>query len=252
MFYHIKLYYRSNQAECRVNLSKEELIERYVTPYLNKEEISINGRVLTPGTIIRFKITKTEGDLSAITNRIAMQDKLDHSPWRGFNGSAEWRAIDEATDATEEFITRPPSAKVKAMPAEKENFTRPYVNHGRLDELRAIKNKDFDLKRLIKICEEMNDNWPKNPFSVIGMLRTVLNHIPPIFGQKNFESVANNYNGGSSFKRSMLHLLNSSKNIADIHLHSQIQKNEVLPNDTQVDYRNDFDLLLAEIVKLTS
>lgn len=83
------------------------------------------------------------------------------------------------------------------------------------------------------------------------MLRTILHHIPPIFGFSNIEEVTNNYAGGISFKKVMKHLLESSKNIGDLHLHGQVKAKDTLPNDIQVDYRNDLDLLLCEIIKLT-
>ena len=45
-------------------------------------------------------------------------------------------------------------------------------------------------------------------------------------------------------------LSNSLRKIADNYLHTQIRKNEVLPNSTQIDYSNDVDLLLSEIIRL--
>jgi hypothetical protein len=48
----------------------------------------------------------------------------------------------------------------------------------------------------------------------------------------------------------MQRLDESSRRIADQHLHCQIRKTEVLPNKTQVDFRNDIDFLLAEVARL--
>ena len=123
----------------------------------------------------------------------------------------------------------------------------------RIIDLEKINNLNFNLQKLIKICKEINNNWEnKNYYSLIALVRIILDHIPPIFGLNNFSEVANNYSGGRSFKKSMSNLLNSSKNIADNHLHSQVQKKEVLPTPQQVDYRNDLDLLLSEIIKTLS
>jgi len=81
----------------------------------------------------------------------------------------------------------------------------------------------------------------------------MLDHIPPIFQYNKFSEVANNYGkGGKSFKESMERLENSSRKIADGYLHSQIRSKEILPNDTQVNYSNDIDLLLSEIIRLLS
>lgn len=48
----------------------------------------------------------------------------------------------------------------------------------------------------------------------------------------------------------MDHLQKSSRKIADSHLHIMIRKKEVLPNATQVDFKNDLDRLLGEIVRI--
>ena len=71
-----------------------------------------------------------------------------------------------------------------------------------------------------------------------------------LFGKQNFTEVANNYSGGKSFRESMQHLNNSSRKIADSFLHSHIRQKEVLPNKTQVNFKNDMDVLLAEVVRI--
>jgi len=57
-------------------------------------------------------------------------------------------------------------------------------------------------------------------------------------------------NGSRSFKESMQRLDTSCRKIADSHLHIAIRKKEVLPTKTQVNFTNDVDVLLAEIVRL--
>ena len=62
--------------------------------------------------------------------------------------------------------------------------------------------------------------------------------------------VANNYNGGISFKSSMAILQNSSRKIADAFLHIPIRVSETLPTKNQVAFGADLDVLLGEIVRL--
>ena len=84
--------------------------------------------------------------------------------------------------------------------------------------------------------------------------RTILHHIPPIFNLPSFDEVTNNYGGpkeNKSFKKNMSHLNESLKNIADGFLHTQIRKTETLPNETQIDYRQDLDSLLGEIARIS-
>jgi hypothetical protein len=126
------------------------------------------------------------------------------------------------------------------------------VDPTRFVELRAIQSQEFDLSKLLRYCEELNINYEGGCFLAVTMLgRAILDHVPPIFGCKNFTEVANNYSGGTkSFKQSMEHLDNSLRKIADAHLHVQIRKSEILPNRTQVNFSSDLDVMLAEIVRL--
>lgn len=81
-------------------------------------------------------------------------------------------------------------------------------------------------------------------------MRAILDHVPPVFELDDFTKVANNF-GTKSFKDSMLNLNNSSRKISDAYLHTQIRKNESLPTLTQVDFSNDLDVLLSEIVRIS-
>jgi hypothetical protein len=80
--------------------------------------------------------------------------------------------------------------------------------------------------------------------------RALVDHVPPIFDQHTLAEVANNYAGTKSFKASIQTLERSLRNIADQHLHSSIRSSETLPNARQVDFGNDLDVLLAEIVRI--
>lgn len=126
-----------------------------------------------------------------------------------------------------------------------------YVDLTRIDELKSIQNSEYDLKRLIRLCEELNIANQNDCYMSIAMIvRAIIDHIPPIFKESNFSEVANNYKGAKSFKKSMEHLNNSLKNIADSYLHIQIRKKEILPTVKQVNFSPDLDLLLSEIVRI--
>lgn len=129
------------------------------------------------------------------------------------------------------------------------------VDGGYIDKkrLQAIKKKSgkFDFSRLSKMLTELDqDFFIENYISVILLVRAILDHVPPIFNLNNFTEVANNY-GTKSFKDSMSHLENSSRKIADSYLHTRIRSKESLPNKTQVNFSNDLDILLAEIVRIS-
>jgi hypothetical protein len=140
-----------------------------------------------------------------------------------------------------------PGEKTIAKKIQEESL---YVNVKRIDELRAIISQKYDFTKLIGLCEELNKCYMNECYFSVAMLtRAILDHIPPIFGYGTFSQIANNY-GGKSLKRSMQHLENSLRNIADSFLHLQIRKKEMLPNKTQVNFSADLDVLLAEIVRI--
>jgi hypothetical protein len=125
------------------------------------------------------------------------------------------------------------------------------IAESRLDELRALASPDFDFRKLVRLCEELNIASREECYFATAMLtRGLLDHVPPIFGKKNFDEVASNY-GGKSFKGTMQHLQNASRNVADGHLHQQIRKSETLPTAQQVNFASGLDVLLAEIVRMT-
>jgi hypothetical protein len=125
------------------------------------------------------------------------------------------------------------------------------IADSRLDELRALRSSQFDFKKLIRLCEEINMAYSESCYFATAMLtRSLLDHVPPIFGKNNFDEVANNY-GGKSFKGTMQHLQNAARNVAEGHLHQQIRKSETLPSAQQVNCGQQLDVLLEEIVRIT-
>lgn len=139
-------------------------------------------------------------------------------------------------------------APAVAKEAARDNFIHPH----RINALENIQSNKFDLSKLVVICEEINDNWSsENIFTVGLLLRTMINHVPPIFNDAytTFDHVVANYSGSRSFKENMTHLNKSLRTIADGYNHELISKKEILPTPNQVDFRQNIDLLLGEIIK---
>jgi len=156
---------------------------------------------------------------------------------------SDWKQLIEGFRYELELLNEDPVA------LEKDN--EEFVNLERIDQLKALKITSYDLSKLIAICLELNSNFTnRNYISVVMLCRALIDHIPPIFGMKTFNEVSNNY-GTTSFKKNMLHLNNSMRNIADNYLHQTIRKKETLPNKTQIDFKNDIDVLLAEIIRMS-
>jgi hypothetical protein len=129
--------------------------------------------------------------------------------------------------------------------------TDEYVSGKRIQELMAVSNAKFDLKKLIYICQELNTGYQSGQIYALPLLiRSILDHIPPIFGCRAFKEVANNYSGTKSFRDSAAHLEESSRKIGDAFLHTQVRSSETLPTTVQVDFRQSLDVVLGEIVRI--
>lgn len=127
------------------------------------------------------------------------------------------------------------------------------ISDSRLVELRQLVSADFDFRKLVRLCEEINTVYSQQCYYATAMLiRGLLDHVPPIFGLKTFGEVANNYaGGGKSFRETMHHLENASRKVGDSCLHTQIRKSETLPTAQQVNCAQQLDVLLSEIVRIT-
>jgi hypothetical protein len=102
---------------------------------------------------------------------------------------------------------------------------------------------------MIRYCEELNICYRDEAYLAVVMLtRALIDHIPPLFGVANFQNVYGQ-NGSRSFKEHMTHLDKSLRKIADSYLHSHIRKTETLPNNTQVNFSQDIDVLIAEVCR---
>lgn len=132
-----------------------------------------------------------------------------------------------------------------------------YVAEERIKAIASLPKDKFDTARLVKLCDELNKSYKNScELAVAAMVRTILNHVPPIFEMENFEQVANNYSWGrgklkgKSKREVMIALEDTARNIADIHLHQEIRDTESLPTMTQVDFKNELDILLEEVVRI--
>jgi hypothetical protein len=155
------------------------------------------------------------------------------------------KAVEQLKHETEKDTTNQPEA-IKLMTVHKS-----YIHPDRIKQLKDISSDKFDLCKLLRFCEELNEcHRANNFFAIILLTRALIDHIPPIFGVKTFNEVVSNYSGTRSFKENMDRLNTSCRKIADQHLHTPIRKSESLPTMTQVDFSNDIDVLLAEIHRI--
>lgn len=168
----------------------------------------------------------------------------------GFLGGPSYVAVSESVQVLQGAINH---LRRKLAHRPKAAMTsEPYVDSSTLVTLREIVNPAWDLRRLVRMCEELNTANEHGCYLSIAMLvRAIVDHIPPIFSQASFSGVANNH-AARSIKGSLQHLDKSLRNIADAQLHAQIQSRETLPDAVQVNFRNDLAVLLAEVIRAAS
>lgn len=145
-------------------------------------------------------------------------------------------------------------ARQRARAAEASPGAKAFVDPSRIVALQGLQSGRWDFTRLTELCRELNVAAANRcHMSTAMLLRTMLNHVPPVLGCGTFEQVANNYGGPKeqkSFKHAMQRLQGSLRAIADMHLHSPIRAQEDVPTGVQVDFAAELDVLLGELIRV--
>lgn len=121
------------------------------------------------------------------------------------------------------------------------------VESGLIARLAEKKSGAADIGSLVKMCREINSSYAHgNILATALLMRTVLNHVPPVFGYDTFSQVA--ANASRSLKENFEHLENGLRKVADYHAHRKIASSESYPSVAQVEpFRPQFELLLQQI-----
>lgn len=225
-YYHVRVSTKSKPDwdEVRLDLSKEQLKADFLAPYREGRPIVINGKTIPIDDLARLRIsTDWRTSTRWLSNQFhqAMMRKK-----RTYATSDNWLIADLTSDVTDEFITEPPGSAV-VSPAEPSQLgssvSNSYVNQRIIDEIQSKDSKNqFNVAKLLRLIEELNDNCERrNSYASHALLRAILDHIPPILGQSDFNAVANNYPWGRTDKR-YLKKLADFRDQADDALHRQI------------------------------
>jgi hypothetical protein len=164
--------------------------------------------------------------------------------------SAFLSATPELIRAKRAEASEQPRLAASAAPQSR-STVRALIDEGRINELRELPQRNHDLTRLIRMCEELNLCWQVGALHAVAMLtRAIIDHVPPLFGVGSFNEVGSKEGSAQSFRESMSFLSTSARKIGNAHLHTMARRQEVLPNERQVDFSHDLDVLLSEIVRL--
>ena len=236
----------------------EDDVNKIVEAYnLGNNNVFIDGEQIVLEGLQMLKIFSFDGTTEKLYEFMNSAEVKPHLIFSRLTGRhafdyPELKQIGE--DLTKSYLTKDFGWKRKS---EKEDnilmLKKHYINTERIEQLKELKSDEFDFKKLVRICEEINIVYNLDCFYAVGnLLRSILDHVAPIFGYKTFKEVANNYAGNKSFKEVTQSLENSLRKISDSFLHLPIRKSEVLPTINQVEYLAPIDLLLGEIIRLTN
>ena len=143
-YYHVRISSKSNpsRTEVELDLSLEELTERFVDPYSRGQPIVIAGRAICSDDMERITVNESEGDATHLNKALLKQRQhflvaLDH---KGRLPSRTLAARGE--DVTARFITGPPGHTTKVAspptlePRPPADAREVFVVHGRDESAR--------------------------------------------------------------------------------------------------------------------
>jgi predicted nucleotide-binding protein len=121
VFYHVIIKPKSDKyyGEYKTDLTKEQLISRFVEPYEKGVPIVINGKTVQPNDLERITISKSERTIESFIPQIKAEDQASSVAFIG-GPSYTYQAIERATDVTDDFIEGAIGYK-KALPETKSN-----------------------------------------------------------------------------------------------------------------------------------
>jgi hypothetical protein len=129
---------------------------------------------------------------------------------------------------------------------DKPGFSEHFVSPSIVDRLKTVGVSSFHTVKLVGYCHELNSSYYHgNIVACLLLIRTIMNHIPPLFGQQNFEQVAANV--PRSLKDTFTHLQSGVRKLADMYAHTPIRRREAYPTRSQIDpYKAQVEVLLQE------
>lgn len=137
MYYHVIVKPKSDKryGEYKTDLTREQLLSRYVEPYEQGNPILINGKTVNPDDIERIKFHQSEKTIESYVPAIKAEERNSSVMFIG-GPSYTQTAINRSEDVTDEFIAGSPGYKkglldTKTMP-ESQNIdkSKVFIVHG--------------------------------------------------------------------------------------------------------------------------
>jgi len=158
MLYHIVISKKALKAgkagtdETKTDLSKEQLIARFIEPYELGNPITVNGTTIQPSEIERLTVKVSANVIESYS--AAIETENARSGFISFSVSTIDQAIWQATDVTDEFVTGPVGHKKDLLKKKsvvlstQKNSDRVFIVHGhdesaKTKAARTIEQLDF-------------------------------------------------------------------------------------------------------------
>lgn len=127
-----------------------------------------------------------------------------------------------------------------------------FVDLGVVSALRESTNTSYDLSKVATLCDELNSCYKNECYIACCLLiRTILNHVPKVFGYATFPQVV--ANAGRSTKELFGVLDQIARDIADYHGHVLVSAREFAPTRAQVSpFKAPLEVLLTEVMRRAS
>ena len=112
MPYHVRISKKSNRSrtEVKLDLTEEQLRERFLQPYRAGNPITVNGRTIYCNDIERIRISFTEDNSRQLLPIV--QERRRQSDRAVIGISDEWYVADLGRDVSDDFIRTPPGTQL--------------------------------------------------------------------------------------------------------------------------------------------
>ncbi|WP_392872699.1 hypothetical protein [Streptomyces sp. LN499] len=149
-----------------------------------------------------------------------------------------------AVEWARELLPAAPVAEPEPEPAR-----GPYIDVRLLTDLEAAgETSAWSLDKLIGLARELNSNYQAgHPYSCQALIRAIIDHIPPTFGQPGFAGVVSSHKWGSKTDRDHAKRLSEYRTTGDDVMHRQIRNDPGLITMDDLPPRTQLNAVLREL-----
>ena len=139
-YYNVRITRKANpqRYDASLDLTREQLNERFLKPYHEGRPIVTQGKTIPPDDIGQIEVHRTEQPSSVLLRQVRAERKASNVTvsWLGDN----WCAAGKRENLTDELIAEPPGGMAAAQIKGATRVASPrrvFVIHGRNDKIRA-------------------------------------------------------------------------------------------------------------------